>query len=313
MKKVAYCGTLSFLAFLSMSAPLRADDKAVLIMPAADVPPAVIYDGPVFSFEAQGWGGYNLIAGATGTADPGGFEPLDSLAAYGGDARLALILPSGIYLQGDLIGESTTANDLNGNNWRSARTLGGHAGFRDAQNLIGAFGAIGITYSEFDNFANFRAYGLEFRHNWDNLSALGQLGYFDSTSDSGDGIVNNFINNGIFARGLLKYAISDSAALSGELSFASAHQGFGGAINGATIFGWGARYDQSFDSSPISAFLAYDGASYGNGIGSYVDNVVKVGLQIHFNSGGNNRFGHNADTLDLPNFGRWVGAGNSID
>ena len=103
--------------------------------------------------------------------------------------------------------------------------------------------------------------------------------------------------------------ITDASALSGELSYASAQQG----TIGATIFGWGARYDQSFDSSPISGFLAYDGISYNNGIGAYVDNVIKIGLQVHFNSGGNTSFGRNADTLDLPNFGRWVGAGNSID
>ena len=304
MAKFVGFGGLTALVLLSSSVSSRAAELGPSIVPTADVVESSAAAGPIFSMLAEGWGGGSFVSGRKGSAIELGAK--DSLDTYGGDTRIAAILPSGLYLQGDLIGESTTADKLGNNNFRYARTGGGHAGIRNSQYLLGGFGAYGDTFSEM-NSATFWSLGVEGRYIVNDVTLYGQLGYFDSKdSETGE---NEFIHKGTFARGLAKYALSDTAQLSGELSYAAARE----ANVNADIFGWGARFDMNFGGSPISAFLAYNGTNYDNQIGKYEDDVVKVGLQLRFGGSNSRDFERNGATLDMPNFGRWVGAGNSID
>ena len=279
---------------LSSNGQVSAKDLKTSILPVADV---AIDTGPEFSAMIEGWGGNSFVFGRTGSAIEGG--ELDSMMTYGGSARFGVMFPPGIYVQGDLVGERTTADTTGNNNFISAYSFGGHAGYTNTDFLIGGFGVNGKTFAETEE-SDFWAYGAEARFNLSSTSTIyGQVGYLQASGAE-------FIHDALFVRGKLDFAVSDSAKLGGELSYASGKQG----PNDARIFGWGVRFDQNFGGSPISGFIAYDGTSYDNGVGSYVDNVAKLGLQIHFGSGGNG--GYSA-SLDTPNIGRWVAAGNSID
>lgn len=261
---------------------------------------------PIFSILAEGWGGGSFVRGRTGTAIEGGEK--DSLFAYGGDLRIGVLFSPGFFLQGEVSGEHTK-NDGANNNFDGFSSAAAHVAFRNDQFLLGGFGGLGTTYSEAAGGSNnddgFWFAGAEGQYYMDNLILYGQVGYFDN-KDSLD-----FIGNAVFVKAQARYYLSDSTKLTGSVAYAAAHEGFDELAT--NIFDWGLRFDQGLGDVPVSLFAAYNGSSYNNGIGSYTDHVVKVGLQIKLGGSSGAGFEHNGASLDLPNFGRWVAAGNSID
>ena len=89
-----------------------------------------------------------------------------------------------------------------------------------------------------------------------------------------------------------------------------------------TIVEWGARYDTVIPGLPIlgdsNVFVGYRGAHFdkdnsGGDPAEFVDHLVMVGFTHRFGTQTIQETDRYGATLDLPNFGRWVSAGEALE
>ena len=255
----------------------------------------------VLSVLAEGWAGGSLMTSRTGFADVEDSD--DSLFAYGGDLRAGLLVTPGLYVQGDLSAEQT--NNKKDDNFNKYHSYAIHAAFRSQDYLFGGFIGEGKTWTEVasDDMAKFDFKGIEFQYFTSNSVFYLQAGQFDNSDDI------NYTHDGSFVRGEVQHYFGDSNKLTGQIAYVSAES----SSLSTDLVDWGLRFDKSFDALPVSVFASYSGLYARHDEGSFVDNVGRVGLQIQFNSSAWQNPHANGATLDLPSFGRWVGAGNYID
>ncbi len=255
----------------------------------------------IFSIIADGWAGGSFMSSRTGNAD---IEPHeDSLLVYGGDLRMGLLVSPGFYAQADLSAEKT--NNEKDDNFNKAHSEAAHLAFRNQDFLFGGFVGKGNVWTEVDSddHAEFDFRGVEFQYFTNSSVFYAQAGLFDNSDDL------NYTHDGSFVRGQIQHFFGDSNKLTGQLAIASAES----SGLSTDIVDWGLRFDKSFETSPVSVFVSYSGLYAGHSDGSFVDNVARVGLRFQFGSSGGQNSNATGATLDLPSFGRWVGAGNYID
>ena len=87
-----------------------------------------------------------------------------------------------------------------------------------------------------------------------------------------------------------------------------------------TIVEWGVRYDTVIRDLPIlgdrNVFVGYRGAHYdkdGEDPGEFSDHTIMVGFTHRFGTQTILETDRYGATLDLPNFGRWVSAGEILE
>ena len=268
---------------------------------------------PVFSLLAEGWGGGNLKAFERGQAKSSASGEIDknSLGADGGELRVGVLFSPGVYIQGDLAGEDTTNNKKYNDVLNSDFTRTVHLGFGNQEYLLSGFIGQGKVWTEADSddMVGFWFRGVEFQRFTEKTLWYAQAGAFDQTNSFGQKNAD-YLDNGWYLRGAAKYSLSELNKLSGQLSYANADSS-GRSTDVADL---GLRFDRSLQTSvPLSVFASYSGVYTDNGLGSYLDNVGRIGIQFRFGGAETHSSKLGGATLDTPNLGRWIGSSNAVD
>lgn len=238
------------------------------------------------------------------------------LTDFAGSLRIAFPVASGMSIQFDVVGEKTN-NNGGFDNFDNSLIGAVHLSRRSDSGLIGLFGGAGYGTAE-DKRTNAWFIGVEGQSYFGNWTVQGQAGYFDA-----DNHAYSFYQAG-FVRGLARYFLGANSSIQFEASILGGSQdNVSATVQTGVAAGWGVRFDQQLAMMPgtaTSLFLAYRGGTFqalddsgDNGI--FTDHTLMGGLRLGFGSAGtdlrtNDRRGVN---LDLPDFGRWAGAGPIVD
>lgn len=239
----------------------------------------------------------------------------DAVLASGSSGRLSLPLGTNLSIQSDFkyeyntyAFESVAKNDAYGP--RYSYQGAGHLSWRDpAQGLFGLFGGVGSTaFSGFINSGGAKSeyvfVGGEAQAYLDNITLYAQGGYvdFDAKSPTRSGF--DTLNDGLFARGVLRWFLDNGSRLQFEGTYTNVDREIAGDVD---IFSAGARYDFSLSSLPIigaaDLFLAYRGTfrndcSFETDVN---DHTFMVGFSYAF-SGDRLTVDRRGATLDTPDF-----------
>ena len=265
------------------------------------------------------FGGVQFISSNTGntaTVNP------DTQAEFGGSGRLSFALSPTMSVQMDVQANVLSSALSNSNNLDDNVMSNGEAGIHiswrnPSSHLLGIFGggATGTSSRAEEHDGWF--IGGEGQLYFENTTLYAQFGYFDGRETSG-GTAKDAIHNAFFGRIVGRYFYGDMTRFQAEFAFARGKQDN---VNYDTnVFGWGVRVDHTFEGFPLNMFLKYRGSYYdnkdsGNGgdFGRYADHSVLVGFTVSFGAMGLRSQDRNGATLDLPEIGRWISAGDNID
>ncbi len=291
MKKLILAATAALLASTSMASAADMDYERQL--------------GLIVSGVVDQW-----VGGQYMTNSPALFgEADDFVLANGGEGRLSLPLGEKLSIQSDLkyeynsyATENFPSNDTLGQRYTFQGT--GHLSWRDPSTfLLGVFGGAGATDSTLGRY-DVSYFGGEAQFYMNDITLYAQGGYVDF-----DVRTNNFfalpLNDGIFARGVLRWFLTPESRLQIQGTYLSAEYELTGADMDA--FSVGARYDTNINlpimgSTPL--YVAYRGVFRDNcaAIGeSMDDHTFMVGTSYSF-SGGMLTVDRQGATLDSPDF-----------
>lgn len=209
--------------------------------------------------------------------------------------------------------------------------LGVHLSARDPQRgLVGAFftgGQAGnCEFSNSPGTCNYRFYatGLEGQVYLDDVTLYGQAGYLDSRSVDDIGLgagLFDTLHEAWFVRGVARWFLSDQERVQLETSYANGKQDAVTEPNPRPwdmhVLEWIGRYDTTIAGIPV--FFGYRGNYYENfstiegDDGSYMDHTVFGGVSIFLTPTDRRTADRNSVTLNFPDFGRWVSAGDILD
>ncbi len=217
-------------------------------------------------------------------------------------------------IQGDLQASGDWLDSSAFSQYQSGIIGGLHLNWRDpSRGLLGLFGGVGAETSPGDTPATFWFGGAEGQLYLGSATLYLQGGYMDSKDSSG----TDAFHDAAFVRGVGRYFLSNSTAISGEIFYAA---GLQDSTNySMNVLTWGVKLEHALASHPVILTAAYEGGHYDNGgccsgdSGLFTDNRFLIGAKVMFGEKDlltNDRFGQ---TLDLPDFGRIVASGNSID
>jgi hypothetical protein len=271
--------------------------------------------GLVLSGQLESWNGYSFYGNESGdteySEDTGQF--VSSISG-----RLSIPLGTSFALQAD--GEvEYSSNELFGSEqddlFQSSYLLGGHMSWRDpSAGLLGGFAAFGDGDHDNDStpHADFFAAGGEAQLYLDNMTLYLQAGYLDSDKD------DDFIRDAGFARGVLRWFFTPDNRLQAELSYVDGTSDSDGADT--TVLEWAVRYDTILPNLPVlgdtNVFIGYRGSDFdkkGSDPGGFTDHTVLLGIAHNFGANSVQEMDRTGVTLDLPNFGRWVAAGEALE
>ena len=277
---------------------------------AADLDVQPVVQQLVVSGVVESWFGYTLYSDVDVDSD----DPSDHFAG-GRSGRLSLPLGSNLSLQMDFDNETNTDwlvdgddNDDNAFNYSFQGLV--HLSWRDpSTGLFGAFGAAGRGAADNQSYSLY-VIGGEGQLYFGDWTLYGQGGYLDSEESDNDGMSDT-----AFGRGVVRWFTTENSRLQAEASYGD------GIVDGnddGHLIEWAARYDTVLGLPVVgdaNVFVGYRGAHFKNEDenDSYTDHTFMAGFRMWF--GGNTmlEFDRVGATLDAPNFGRWVGAGNIID
>jgi len=299
---------------------------------AADFEAEQAIQGLVVSGEVETFSGFMAYGSESGDTE---YSEDDTQFVSGVLARLSLPLGDNLSLQMD--GEleySTTGmvdspqDDL----FQNSHLFGGHLSWRDpASALFGGFASFGGGNHDDDNDStvryDFYALGGEAQLYLDDLTFYVQGGYIDGAETSGSvaGIDSDSLRNAFFGRGIVRWFMSPDSRVQAEFAYVDGDiDNSESPPSNMTIIEWGARYDTVIPGLPIlgdsNVFVGYRGAHYEkddptspSDAAEFVDHIVMVGFTHRFGTQSimdTDRYGA---TLDLPNFGRWVSAGEALE
>ncbi len=133
-------------------------------------------------------------------------------------------------------------------------------------------------------------------------------------------INNDALRDAFFGRGVVRWFMDADTRLQAEAAYVEGKTDNGDDRDDMTIVEWGVRYDTVIRDLPIlgdsGVFVGYRGAYYekdGGDPGEFSDHTIMVGFTSRFGTEtilDSDRYGA---TLDLPNFGRWVSAGEILE
>ena len=285
----------------------------------------------------EAWAGYTFLSDEVGTAvtGPVGLDGRDKYASLGLDGRLGTS-HGHVWMQGDINGEITSnefddrnTSDVNEYNW-SAQT-GLHVGVRDScRGYLGAFGLYGFvspgdgTPQPEGNFSNqhYWATGGELQIYHECSTLYFQAGFLDSRADlessaGGGAGLEDGLNSAYFLRGVYSWYPSPCSRVQIELAYADGQLDLP-TIKSMDVIEWSVRYDTCWHGHPV--FFAYRAALYDNDFpdpfddaGRFIDHTFMVGMPLRRGPCDLQSFDRNGSSLNFPNFGRWVGAGQILD
>lgn len=310
MKKLAATSVMALALAISANSATAADYEAQVQQ--------LVVSGIV-----ESWIGGGFIGSENGNDDP---DPdHDSYFTSGQAGRLSLPLGDMLSLQMDANNEITSNAfiDDSDDDFSHSFDFGLHVSARDpSRGLFGVFAAFGQGKGDDSNGRhNFWAVGGEAQYYADNTTFYLQGGYLDSKpvdSTSEDGLHNAF-----FVRGVARWFMTPDSRLQGEVSYANGDQDSDDPFN-MDIVQWGVRYDTVLAGLPLigdsAVFVGYRGGFYDIGVdpaqnetGRFTDHTVMAGFSYHFGGQTLQEFDRVGATLDLPNLGRWVAAGEQLD
>lgn len=295
---------------------------------AADFEPEEVIRGLVVGGEVETFSGVMFYDGDGDEVD---LEDGDHQFVSGVTGRLSLPLGDNLSLQTDVEVEysSTALTDGRQDDMFAHSFLaGGHISWRDPNaGLFGGFAAFGGGASDDNggdgprNFS-FYAVGGEGQFYADNFTFYGQGGYIDGASDAALPVIDSdALRDAFFGRGVVRWFMDPDSRLQGEIAYVDGDVDEGDP-SGMTIVEWGVRYDTVIRDLPIlgdkSVFIGYRGAHFDKDDASddeaeFTDHTVMVGFTHRFGTQSIQETDRYGATLDLPNFGRWVSAGQILE
>lgn len=275
----------------------------------------------VVSGYVEKWTGYSFVSGAENNTNP----VRDGYFASGTSGRLSLPLGSNLSMQMDAGIEYTENSFKSDNNdvFQHSGYVGAHLAYRDPNSFaLGAFGSFGTGYAN-ETRHDFYALGGEAQIYLNDITLYVQAGYLDGNDTTQPGRHTNAFHDAIFVRGVARWFLTPNSRLQGEFAYASGHQDRF-TVHDMDIMEWGVRYDTMIAGLPLvgdtNVFVGYRGARFdndgcGNGCddGRYTDHTIMVGATYAFGGNTMQEFDRVGATFDLPNFGRWVASGQSVD
>ncbi len=290
----------------------------------------------VVSGKIEKWVGYSFLSGID-NGDGETFDPdNEDYFTSGQSGRLSLPLGDMLSLQMDAdneITESGLKNDNDDDDFAHAFGFGAHLSARDpSRGLIGVFGAFGQGKGDTNEGRhNFWAAGGEAQLYADNLTFYLQGGYLDSEQDDpddGDEERIDGFHDAFFVRGVARWFMTPDSRLQGEVAYANGEQDDddGTGIDepfDMDVIQWGVRYDTVISDLPLvgdsAVFIGYRGTHFDTGCcgpedsARFTEHTIMAGFSYHFGGQSLLEFDRVGATLDLPNFGRWVAAGEQLD
>lgn len=298
---------------------------------AADFEAAEAIRGLVVSGEVETFSGFMLYGSESGDTE---YSEDDSQFVSGVLGRLSLPLGDNLSVQMD--GEleySTTAltDERQDDLFQNSFLFGGHLSWRDPQTaLFGGFASFGSGEHDDDSDGSprydFYAVGAEAQFYLDDLTFYVQGGYIDGATNSTVGIIDDDgLRDAFFGRGIVRWFMTPDSRLQAEFAYVDGDiETNENPVSEQTIVEWGVRYDTVIPGLPIlgdsNVFVGYRGAHYEkddpNNAGDaaeFVDHTIMVGFTHRFGTQSIKETDRYGATLDLPNFGRWVAAGEALD
>lgn len=267
----------------------------------------------VVSGKVESWVGVSVDADTQdgNSVDEGAY------GATGGNVALSIPVATNISIQTDALWErsfdalgGTLGNDRYSDNFQAV----GHISWRDPSTfLIGAFGGGGQARMEDEESVGYAFVGGEAQFYLADWTLYGQGGLITVTDGDSDWFGNTDTDDGaIFGRLAARWFIDDVSRLQLEGVYAN-----GDVDNGSNmdVFEWGVRYDRVVALPVVGdsqIFVGYRGNSFdknGGDPGSFLEHTFMVGTSIHFGGNSMREFDRVGATLDAPNVGRWVLAG----
>jgi opacity protein-like surface antigen len=296
---------------------------------AADFEAEQAIRGLVVGGEVESFSGVMFYGGESGDVT---FDDDDVQLVSGILGRLNL--PLGDNLSAQMDGEfEYTSNALSGSRqdelFSHSFLAGGHLSWRDPQSgLFGGFAAFGGGAADDNggdgprNFS-FYAVGGEGQFYADDFTFYLQGGYIDgATDDSLPVIDSDALRDAIFGRGIVRWFMDSNTRLQAEIAYVDGESDSD--ADDMTIVEWGLRYDTVIPGLPIlgdsNVFVGYRGAHFeksdannSGDDGEFVDHTIMVGFTHRFGTQTIMETDRYGATLDLPNFGRWVSAGQTLE
>ncbi len=296
---------------------------------AADFEPDEIIRGLVVGGEIESFSGVTFY-GDGPNGDEVQFDDDDYQFVSGLLGRLSL--PLGDNLSAQMDGEFEYSSDaLSGSRqddlFDYSFLAGGHLSWRNPETgLFGGFASFGGASSDNENGDGSRAHtfyavGGEGQFYVDNLTFYLQGGYIDGASeDTIDAINDDALRDAFFGRGVVRWFMDPDTRLQAEVAYVEGKTDDEEDRADMTIVEWGVRYDTVLRGLPIlgdrNVFVGYRGAHYekdGGDPGEFSDHTVMVGFTHRFGTQTIMETDRYGATLDLPNFGRWVSAGEILE
>jgi len=248
-----------------------------------------------------------------------------TVLAFGGAGMLSLPLGDNLSLQSDFkyeYNDQSSDSVFNIAGSRFSYQFAGHLSWRDpGAGLFGVFGGAGTSNAGMIGDNDIAFIGGEFQFYLDNLTFYGQGGYVDysSASRSGKALEGFGLDDGYFARGVVRWFVTDDSRFQFEGTYFNSDFARSGDTSAYTI---GARYDFMLgvpiigDTSLYIAWrgqwrqdcLAYEGRS-----SDINDQTIMIGSRYSF-SGDLLTVDRQGATLDTPDFNHGcVGGKHLID
>lgn len=243
-------------------------------------------------------------------------------------ARLSL--PLGENLSAQMDGEleyssSALTDERQDDLFQHSFLFGGHLSWRNPDSgLFGGFASFGGGEHDDDGGStrnDFFAVGAEAQLYLDDLTFYIQGGYVDSRFGNAGNDNNDTLRDAFFGRGVARWFMTPDSRLQAEFAYVDGEVDRPN-TSGMTIVEWGVRYDTVIRDLPIlgdrNVFVGYRGAHFDKDdsqgdAGEFVDHLIMVGFTHRFGTESIKDTDRYGATLDLPNFGRWVAAGEALE
>lgn len=292
---------------------------------AADFEAAEAIRGLVVSGEVETFSGFMAYGSESGDT-----EYTDDITQFVSGVLGRLSLPLGDNLSVQMDGEleySTTAlaDERQDDLFQSSFLLGGHVSWRNPDSgLFGGFVSFGGGEHDNDGGStrnDFYAAGAEAQLYLNDFTLYVQGGYIDSRAGNAGNDNNDTLRDAFFGRGVARWFMTPDSRLQAEFAYVDGDVDRDDPSN-MTIVEWGVRYDTVIPGLPIlgdsNVFVGYRGAHFDKDDSSgdaaeFVDHLIMVGFTQRFGTQSIQETDRYGATLDLPNFGRWVSAGEALE
>ncbi len=294
---------------------------------AADFDAEEAIRGLVVGGEVESFSGITFYD-SDGSVD---FDDGDSQLVSGLTGRLSLPLGENLSIQTDVEFEYASealAGSREDDHFSHSFLAGGHLSWRDPNSgLFGAFASFGGGASD-DNGSDstrdfsYYAVGGEAQLYAGDFTLYVQGGYIDgASSDSSTIVDSDALRDAFFGRGIVRWFMDPDTRVQAEIAYVDGQNDFNEITpSDMTILEWGVRYDTMIAGLPIlgdsNVFVGYRGAHFDKSSpdsAEFTEHTIMAGFTHRFGTQTIRETDRYGATLDLPNFGRWVAAGEILE